>query len=236
MPENLQAMMNLRLPGIDAIPGRAGKGPIQPVLADAKDLSFGSTLNEQVVFTDQLIEWIGYNLPVELPYGCFDNNSTPIVNKGDEFWVPLFELAQFMSSWISKLCLELQINDSQASKKEKTTLSCTTAKRQLTIIERILLHGLHAKHPMANAAVITCMWAPADQADVMQLLDSPGCGLMSCVDQLTAKGAYVDTFLSLKLQYQIMLTMARVIRIGSKDLLHSLCDCGKRKVLRHAQA
>ena len=226
-------MMNLRLPGVDSIPGRAGKGPIQPLLADAKDLSFGSTLNEQVIFTDQLIEWIGYNLPVELPHGCFDNKSTLTINKGDEFWIPLFDLAQFISSWINKLCLELQINDTQASKKEKTTLSCTTAKRQLTVIERILVHGLNAKHHMANAAVITCMWAPADQADVMQLLDSPGNGLMSCIDQLTAKGAYVDTFLSLKLQYQIILIMIRIIRIGNKDLLHSLCDCGLIRSISH---
>jgi predicted RNA-binding protein YlqC (UPF0109 family) len=86
---------------------------------------------------------------------------------------------------------------------------------------------------MTNAAIITCMWAPAEQADVMQLLDSPGNGLMSCIDQLTAKGAYVDTFLSLKLQYQIILIMTRVIRMGNKELLHSLCDCGIIRSISH---
>jgi Ca2+-binding EF-hand superfamily protein len=226
-PDSTQALLDLALPNFV---GRVGRGPIEPILEEAKDISFGSTIAEQAKFTDQLISWISVVLPNEI---CIDDN---YIDNRVDFWEPLFEIAIYISSWVSKLCLALEITDSgsEAKKKEKTKVYCMVAAKQLSVIERILLHGIASKHPIAMSAVISCMWAPKETENAALLIDPRGYGLMACIDQLTANGTYVDTFLSLNLQNQIMQTITRLFSLGSKELIYALCNCGiMRSVSRY---
>ena len=107
----------------------------------------------------------------------------------------------------------------------------------MAALERILLHAYTSGHPNALPNIIGCIWAPVDKAAESQLISPGGCGVISCLDHLTAAGTYLDPFQSLRLQYQIMQLMTRLIHIADKNLLHALCSCGiVRSLVRFLQS
>lgn len=228
-PEAARAMVDLRILSSEIIPGVSGIGSLTPILIEANDMSFGSTLNEQANFTSQLEEWISFHFPSELP----TPNTLKSFNKHidlnrDAVWVGLFEIATHISASIPRMCMTLAIQDSlgAAAKKEKAALSCDVAARQLAILERILLYALAQRHPQAMSAVISCIWAPPDRAAAAETVDQSGTGVMSCLDHLTSTGTYMDPFQSFHLQYQIMQMLVRTFEAADKMLLNALCSCG----------
>lgn len=159
------------------------------------------------------------------------------ITTSSSFWAPLLEIAVGISTWIPKLCLTLQINDIQNNnnssgnnKKNKIITSVLIACKQIAIIERILLYANKINYSNCLSVTINCLWTKND--DIIDTLNAivvsniDGGGLLSCLDQLASTGAYIDTFLSLKLQYQIVRSLCRLLQYGSKDLLYSLLDCG----------
>jgi len=226
-------MVDLHIPGIELLQASAAIEPFSSLLSEAKDISFGSTLSEQSNFTNSLVTWMVATFPVSIP----DQQS--YITKDDRFWKPLYQMSEYLSSWIAKLCLGMQIsdgNDSQTVKKEKLRYSSNIASNQIAVLERILLYALSSEHSGAFAAVVSAMWAPADKVDESKLLQPMGYGLMSCIDQLSDNGIYIDTFLSVKLQIQIIRTITRVIMCSNKALISALCSCGIiRSIVRFTQ-
>ena len=223
-PEGIRAMVNLRMPYIREIPGASGPGSLSTLQAEAADMTFGSTLGEQAKFTESLWEWVSLSFPSEIPKsnGILDykDNNVP--------WTPLLDLAVTVSSWIPKLCLTLQISDAQSTaKREKEILSVDVACKQILCVQRILLYACLSGHPDALPASITCIWAPPRDPEMALLLgNAEGTGLLSCLDQLSTAGIYVDTFLSVKLQFQIVRSLCQLMMYGSCELKNSFLDCG----------
>ena len=224
-PEGARAMLDLRLPHAGEIPGVAGPGPISALIAEATDLGFGSTLAEQARFTQALSEWVTASFPSEIPSrGQGYAESGP----GSVPWEQLLGLVESVSSWIPKLCLTLQIHDAHsAPKKERTALSVDVACMQIAAVGRVLLYAGTSGYSGATASAISCIWAPPEAAESAFVLGSTdSSGLLGCLDQLAAARTQMDSFLSLKLQCQIMRTLCRLIQFGSVELMHSLLDCG----------
>ena len=220
-PEGTRAMINLRMPHACEIPGAAGPESLSILSAEAADMSFGSTLGEQAKFTDALLDWVSISFPSDVPIQKEDYRNSDIP------WIPLFDLATMVSSWIPKLCLTLQISDTESAvKKEKEALSVTVACKQISTVQKILLHACISGHPEALSATISCIWAPSRDPEMSLALGNiEGSGLLSCLDQLTTAGIYVDTFLSLKLQIQIVRSLCQLMIYGNRDLIHSFLDC-----------
>jgi len=247
-PSMTTAMITLRIPNIDSIEAITKLPSTIQVLTEANDLSFGSTLLEQQRFTDETLNWIHSMFPAEVPYSIL---TTPLSlsSNVDNTWEDLFELAVQIITWLPKLCLSLVVTDVQDSKKrEKTQISCDVASKQLIIIERIILHGLASGHPKAVSCAVRCLWTSSsekssssnsennsknydhNQSIMMALAiiesHSSGNGLLSCMDQLTASGTYIDTFLSLKLQFLIIRMISRIIKYCTPEVLNVLCASG----------
>ena len=224
-PEGTRAMTDLRIPNAEDIPGIMGPGPLGPLLAEASDMVFGSTLSEQASFTTHLLEWVHFSFPTEIPLG-------PFVPGFKIPWGQLFNLLCEVSSWIQKTCLTLQINDSDvAARKGKAMLSVDVACKQITAVERVLLYALKSAHTGAIAATMNCIWtAPvhsaSDRAGSSGSTSGGGGGLLGCFDQLVTSSTQLDTFLSLKLQCQIVRTLCRLMQYGTQNLLYALLDCG----------
>jgi hypothetical protein len=222
-PEGTRAMADLRIPNAEDIPGLTGPGPLGPLLAEASDMVFGSTLGEQASFTTHLLEWVHFSFPSEIPLG-------PFVPGFKIPWGQLFDLVCEVSSWIQKTCLTLQINDSDvAARKGKAMLSVDVACKQITAVERVLLYALKSAHTGAIAATMNCIWtSPTHDASdrAGSSASGGGGGLLGCFDQLVTSSTQLDTFLSLKLQCQIVRTLCRLMQYGTQDLLYALLDCG----------
>lgn len=248
-PSMTTAMITLRIPNIDSIETIAKLSSTIQVLTEANDLSFGSTLLEQQRFTDETLNWIHSIFPAEVPYSVLTASLSPLTSNVDNTWEDLFELAVQIITWLPKLCLSLVVTDVQDSKKrEKTQISCDVASKQLLIVERIILHGLASGHPKAVSYVVRCLWTSSsaslsssnsennsknydhNQSIIMALAiiesHSSGNGLLSCMDQLTASGTYIDTFLSLKLQFIIIRIISRIIKYCTPEVLNVLCASG----------
>jgi len=253
-PSMITAMITLRIPNIDSIESIAKLSSTIQVLTEANDLSFGSTLLEQQHFTDDTLNWIQSIFPTEVPYSIL-TTSISLTSNIDNTWEDLFELAVQIITWLPKLCLSLVVTDIQDSKKrEKTHLSCDIALKQLLIVERIVLHGIASGHPSAISCIVRCLWTSSSSLNnnsnnnndndnnnkkkkydynqsiqmALSIIEShsSGNGLLSCMDQLTASGTYIDTFLSLKLQFSIIRILSRIIKYCTLEVLNVLCASG----------
>lgn len=237
-PASTQAMITLRLPNLESVQGLTQVTPVTNLLIEANDISFGSTLAEQKRFSESTIDWINFVFPADVPYSVLTQHN---FSAGDPSrWDTLFDLAVQVISWVPKLCLALVVTDAQDSaKREKTQTSCAVATKQLQIVERILLNALCSNHPGAAACIVRCLWSAAtttkdyktsdsNVATAMAIIESQTCGngLISCIDQLTSTGTFIDTFLSLRLQFTIMHIICRLIKYGGQDILHLMCSCG----------
>jgi hypothetical protein len=192
---------------------------LQSFLEEARDLSFGSTLNEQGHFVYNLLNWIGTALPHGMhPAAAFPAQS--LSGTHDEiFWDMLIEISGILTAWIPKMALALQITSKKdGAKAERLQISCDVAMRQIDIVEIILLH-LHAlDHPKWQETLVKCLWATSAEV--------PEAGLLYTIDQLTKAGVYTDPLLAIKLQSHIMNSVSRLVEVSSGNLLESLCDVG----------
>jgi serine/threonine protein kinase/WD40 repeat protein len=237
-PLAVQALITLRVPNLDAVQGMTHVTPVANLLVDANDMSFGSTLEEQRRFSDELLEWVNGVFPAEVPHSVLAQHN---FNSGDDHgWSLLFDIAAQVVSWVPKLCLALVVTDAQdAVRREKTQVSCNVALKQLQVVERILMYALSSGHPHAIACVARCLWAATSTLDdsharsdavrmALRLVESQtsGNGLLSCIDQLTSTGTYIDTFLSLRLQFAVMHILARLVKYGSVEVLQLMTSCG----------
>ena len=256
IPSMTTAMISLRIPNIDFIESITKRASTLQVLTEANDLSFGSTLAEQQRFSEETFKWVNAMFPSEVPFSILtaqplslSSSSSQSSYNVDNTWDDMFELAVQIITWIPKLCLSLVITDAQdAKKREKTQLSCDVAMKQLLIVERIILHGLASGQPKAIACIVRCLWSSSsltsstseksndhDHSITMALAiiesHSSGNGLLSCMEQLTASGTYIDTFLSLKLQFLIIRIISRIIKYCNTDVLHVLCASGVVRIV-----
>eukprot|EP01032_Pedospumella_encystans_P012538 gene12538-14500_t len=237
-PIATQAMITLRVPHLESVQGMTHLPSAVSMLIEANDISFGSTLAEQKRFAETALDWVNSLFPAEVPFSTLAAHN--FVPSESNKWETLFDLAAQVVTWVPKLCLALVVSDVQdAVKREKTHTSCEVAKKQLLIVERILLYALASQHPAAPACIVKCLWAANSSAEAYEskeegvrsalaLIESHTCGngLIACMDQLTSSGTYIDTFLSLRLQYTIMQTISRLVKYGNTEVLHLLCSCG----------
>jgi hypothetical protein len=208
-PDAADAMDRLGLPA----PPPAGSTAaatmtVQAVVAEARDLAYGSTLSEQQTFGTLLTEWVARVFPSELPAGAPGGVGGgagsavqyPQGTSRDAMWKGLYEVCHRLCAWLPKLCLALQIDPrghtsgTATAHREKMLASAAAARQQIQAVERILLHALWAGDPGAAAAAVGCVWAPPEQAQAAQLLGAAdSCGLLACLDYLATAGRYGDT-------------------------------------------
>lgn len=181
-PEGWRAMVAARVAGFEdaaVAVTRVISEPVESLLEEANDLSFGSTLNEQAKFTDRLSSWVAGMFLVAVPTpneyqgGRFFGDGIVLVDNFGDVWSKVFEVVQRVSAWIPKLCLSLHIHDGQqdAVKRERTHLSCSVASRQIAIIERVLLNALSIAHPQAIEALVACLWSSSHLTGEHDVLD-----------------------------------------------------------------
>jgi serine/threonine protein kinase len=237
-PAATEALITLRVPNLEAVQGMIHVTPIVNLLIEANDMSFGSTLEEQKRFAMDALSWMNSVFPAEVPFSVLAQHNFD--DRDASQWNTLFDVAAQVISWVPKLCLALVVTDAQdSSKREKTQTSCLVAIKQLQIVERIILYALSSGHPSAAACVVRCLWAAGTPMDAqsaksesvkyaLQLIESQinGNGLIACIDQLTSTGTFIDTFLSLRLQFTIMHVITRLMKYGSADILSLMCSCG----------
>ena len=242
----LDAMITQRMPGLDRISEAERFDNPSALLLEATDLSFGSTLSEQVhksvscffhtycitkvfstfllqvLFTDRLEKWLWQFAPSEIP-------TTADVGTATE-WEHILELMYTMIKWLPKLCLALEINAQDSSAGDKKFSSCKTAARQIAILERLMLYALSSSScEGAVRAIIACVWAPADvHEDIRAPLDN---GLIPILNNLVTLGLFIDVNLSFKIQMQIVQLFTRLLSIGHDTLTSLLSDAGLTRSL-----
>ena len=226
---------------------------LRTLCSDARDLSFGSTLSEQAKFTQKLCSWIGTSFPYEYPTSLSDSLCREMEDIDafglKEFWSNVVQLGRCIASWLPKLCLSLEIvsheSGKEKEKKDKTNLSCKVALKQLRILERIILNffkyekhtdyillsdlfwiSYSNKHSSSNKLNDIVAQDEDESNRVDDTEDYGSGGLLACLDQLTASGTYVDTYLALQLKTQICITLLRVINSSSQEYLTVLCGFG----------
>ena len=243
-PEGARAAADMHLPGAEILPGTSGHGPVEELLAEAQDMQFGSTLQEQEHYTGTVIDWIAFNLPIEIPKPISSGQGV----HSAEWWTGVYELSYHLSSWIPKMCLALAIKDVKSdpeTKKRKQMQSCRVAVCQINIVERVLLNALAEDDPLAAATTLGCIWTPPVQSDDGAQSSFGDAGIMSCLEHLSGAGIYLDPFESLKVQSAIMQLLVRVTDVANAaakrcgvsesqiSLLGQLVDCGAiRAMLR----
>ena len=94
--------MTTKIPGAEKVDAVTVILNVADLLTEASDLSFGSTLNEQVDFTSKLEAWINQMFSSELPDTNNELRNAP--------WDNIFRLVSVIVSWLPKLCMALEIH------------------------------------------------------------------------------------------------------------------------------
>ena len=96
-------LIGMKVPGIEKLSGIKRPELIDQILTEASDLSFGSTLNEQVAFTSRVESWVYFYCPSEQPEGTHAQYELK--------WEAIFKLVEMIIKWLPKLCLALEISN-----------------------------------------------------------------------------------------------------------------------------
>lgn len=134
---------------------------VHSLLIDATDLSFGSTLSEQIKFTDQLFQWYRDVFPLT---NTLDRNNNEQNNKNisnpESFWTASLELVEQISSWICTLALPLEVEERDKTKRDKHRTISGVIVQQISIIECIISHAMCSKDSSrALQTLTTVLWS-----------------------------------------------------------------------------
>lgn len=232
--EGTFSLVSLKYQNLELIEGLIGLPPVSTLIADANDISFGSTLAEQEKFANHLMSWLDFAFPCQFPYLALSVMKVPPAgtSQGKQLWEPLFLLAHQITAWLPKLCLGLFITDTRDTvKKEKTNAVGAVALKQIQAIGRIVLHSLASQHERKDAFIINCLWSPNETNDLL-ISDVESAtlpkvnGLLMCLDSLLSTGTTVDPFIALKLEIEIIKIVLFLLRRGSPPLLNLLYNYG----------
>ena len=239
-PSSAQSIVGLRLPGLEAIAPTACLSRLPGLLEEAKDMSFGSTISEQVKFTESLHDWA--------------TSFESVIEQDQEHGISLgvsncnlvYELMNTMASWIPKLFFSMQLNlgSKESVQRDKLHTSYSVTCKQIIVLEMLLSLALrHSADPGAVSATIDCLWSTQHAVSLgehgIESSSVDQIGLMSCLDRLISLGVYVDSLLALKVQCQIIDLVSSMLEIGESNhsLMQALIGCGIfRHVARYFQS
>ena len=134
--------------------------PIQALLLEAQDMSFGSTLTEQRVFTTELLKWLHVTFPVASPISR-GKKLTPVVNSAhlDSFWIATTELLTILTQWMPTMLLPLEVEDSSdTDRKQRAKESAGVILDQIQVIERVMVYALRANGEGLRSVVLGALW------------------------------------------------------------------------------
>jgi hypothetical protein len=183
---------------------------ITSLYEEAKDISFGSTLQEQDAFIERLNHWMSFILQ-----SSSSMEGTASAMTGNQLTC-LYEIAKLISTWISKISLSLAIfSMNEKPKKGKLELSCNVAKKQIQCLGRLLGCILLSSSSSASAidVLLTCLWSKSETG--LPADDAIGGGLLAAMEQLTTRGAIIDIWSSLDLQHAIIAELVKVSNYSS---------------------
>jgi aryl carrier-like protein len=205
---------------------------LDTLLHEANDLSFGSTLNEQIKFTESLIRWVNSATSVgsQLIESAREDGSDRA-----EFWEKINSISIHICHWLPSLTLPLEIEDRDKDRQTRALLSADVIIKQLIVIETLLVSALASCGESAVGLVVSCLWSKSRHG-----VEGNPTGLLILLTQMETAPALVEKFLSVRVEIQIMSTLCGVLSATPPPAVHLLCEIGVVTVccqfLRHCVA
>ena len=220
--------------------------PIQSLLLEAQDMSFGSTLAEQRLFTAELLKWLHFAFPESSPI-IGGKRLSPMVepNHLDMFWKSGGELIRIMMQWMPAMLLPLEVEDSiDKDRKQRAKDSASVIIKQVTVIERILLYAMvadDANNVGLVSMVVNAMWhkpsTEEESTDEINSIHQSGeetagkftrreTGLLFLLQQIDVTVVLSEHFLCTKVYMHIVAAVVRLMKICNTEELEMLCNLG----------
>jgi hypothetical protein len=176
LSQGLEATLTSKNSHGDTLLDSAKPQPIQSLLIEAQDMSFGSTLTEQKIFTQELMMWLSFTFPVSSSIEK-GKGLSPVVDAShrDSFWKSCSELITVMTQWMPTMLLPMEVEDSnEGDRKQRAKDSASVLMDQVTVIERILLYAMVAEERERVgllSLVIGALWcSPAESIKALDEL------------------------------------------------------------------
>eukprot|EP00602_Paraphysomonas_sp_CaronLab_P012194 CAMPEP_0185044780 /NCGR_PEP_ID=MMETSP1103-20130426/43620_1 /TAXON_ID=36769 /ORGANISM="Paraphysomonas bandaiensis, Strain Caron Lab Isolate" /LENGTH=2943 /DNA_ID=CAMNT_0027585053 /DNA_START=1363 /DNA_END=10194 /DNA_ORIENTATION=- len=194
------------------------------LLAEANDLAFGSTLNEQLKFCDSLESWVQRVFDTQLSCGTGCDEG--------ECWDTSGALVCKITSWIPAMSMPVEIEYKDSDRKHRANQSGEIIIRQVQVIEKILLHLLSSKHPQAFDIAVQVLWS---KSNISQMLDDVSefemehdadGGLVAVLKHLETANSAAENFLSVRVQLSIVHVLVGIIEVSSGNDLTLFCRLG----------
>lgn len=254
-PEYSTAMLNAKYVSVE-ISATDETSPVYPsvlrsegflseLMRDANDLSFGSTIREQLEFGYKLKAWINCNIPLD---NSRSEHSQELIEEYQRWRAPIFEVVNQMGRWIPTVGLSLELNGSShindiVSKKapgeaelalqkaleaqERLKLSSDTLSVQLYCLKRIMSYALSLELNCAIAdygvgakvgAIGTILNVLRENASFIKQDDqssAPPKGILNVVDHFSSAGLYSDSSEVLNFVLDTIQMITSMIRVTS---------------------
>lgn len=222
---------------------------VYTLLAEANDMSFGSTLKEQELFTKHLLKWSRTTFP--------QNSIMPTIFNQDSFWPAALQLAEVISGWICTLSLPLEMEERDIAKREKIRNTGRIIVKQVEVIRAIVIHALQSNYgSKALNSILTVLWNKqvnhsssrdskdhsrkdayddfeySDNTDGINKTETDAIflgkekGLLVCLRHLGVTNIISEHFDSSKVQLQIISFIIQLLENVDSSQLEILCDMG----------
>jgi hypothetical protein len=191
--------------------------PLEALFHEANDLSFGSTLSEQIKFSDSLARWIhSTTITDSALISCGDGVADP-----EEFWSQVGVIATHVCHWLPNLTLPLEIEDRDKDRQTRAHLSADVIVKQVQAAQTLMLSSLAANGEGAMSLIVGCLWTKSSKG-----IEGNATGLLVLLSQIETAPAMVEKFLSLRVEIQIIATLCEILSATPAPSVHLLCEVG----------
>jgi hypothetical protein len=246
-PSAIDALSICNVPNIHIIRSGiafSGRQALINIANEAKDLSFGSTLKEQIAFTDHLDKWLlGSSSSLSKHshgQAVMPNATYDVFTIGDDSFEHITAILSCMIQWLPKLCVPLEIHGGNVSGRERSLSSAFTAAKQIEMIGKILkmiyfvnvqrselFFGADDNETLSRENDIillfcSCLWkSTAEELSLSRYESSSNAealGLLPLLQNLISLGSFVDAALLVRLQMQIVDQLCDLLMIADESL------------------
>jgi WD40 repeat protein len=191
---------------------------LEALFHESNDLSFGSTLNEQMKFADSLARWIhSATVTGATLISCGSDGTVD----PEQFWSQVAAIGTHICHWLPSLTLPLEIEDRDKDRQTRAHISADVIVKQLQATETILLSSLAANGESSLGLIIGCLWTKSSKG-----IEGNATGLLVLLSQIETAPAMVEKFLSLRVEIQIMTTLCEILSATPTSSTLLLCEVG----------
>ena len=232
-PSSIKALLSLRLLPTETSESLLNPTPVSDLLIEARDINFGSTIAEQNKYSESLLSWFGECLSTV--------NITRRVSTPEE-WTLLFELGDFIISWlpqlssilVTRLLQPLAISKTaavqQTSSKDKLKMSFEIVTRYIHALKMLCDYCAASSHPQTISLICGCLCGSSLNSENPQVKSTDG-GYLRLLETIIDTGNDVDTFIPLKILLQIIQSIANFLSLARKEILQIIYSCDIVRVL-----